>query len=84
MPGFAGELRGKQSEVAEMRADVETDIAGFDVFEKNGGKVRFRERFMRLWILSRVLKNPRLLPSGIGHEGVWVQGVRPHLASVLQ
>ncbi len=54
------------------------------VLEKQGSKVRFRERFMRLWVLSRVLRNPRVLPTGVGHEGQWVQLVRPHLAGLLQ
>jgi len=54
------------------------------VLEKQGSKVRFRERFMRLWVLSRVLRNPRVLPTGLGREGQWVQLVRPHLGGLLQ
>jgi hypothetical protein len=54
------------------------------VLEKQGSKVRFRERFMRLWVLARVLRNPRLLPTGTGREGQWVQLVRPHLGGLLQ
>lgn len=54
------------------------------VLEKHGSKVRFRERFMRLWVLSRVLRNPRVLPTGTGREGQWVQLVRPHLGGLLQ
>ena len=54
------------------------------VLEKQGSKVRFRERFMRLWVLARVLRNPRLLPTGTGREGQWVQRVRPHLGGLLQ
>ncbi len=54
------------------------------VLEKQGSRVRFRERFMRLWVLARVLRNPRLLPAGIGHAGQWVEIVRPHLAGLLQ
>jgi len=54
------------------------------VLDKQGGKVRFRERFMRLWVLSRVLRNPRLLPTGTGREGQWVQIVRPHLSGLLE
>jgi uncharacterized protein len=54
------------------------------VLEKQGSKVRFRERFMRIWVLSRVLRNPRVLPTGTGREGQWVQLVRPHLAGLLQ
>ena len=54
------------------------------VLEKRGSKVRFRERFMRLWVLSRVLRNPRVPPTGTGREGQWVQLVRPHLVGVLQ
>jgi len=54
------------------------------VLDKQGGKVRFRERFMRLWVLSRVLRNPRLLPTGTGREGKWVQIVRPHLSGLLE
>jgi hypothetical protein len=74
-------LRSPQSVGSAINPFLSSMIA---VLEKNGGKVRFRERFMRLWILSRVLRNPRLLPAGIGREGIWVQGVRPHLAGVLQ
>ncbi|HEY4301359.1 MAG TPA: hypothetical protein VGM73_10820 [Candidatus Didemnitutus sp.] len=54
------------------------------VLEKQGSKVRFRERFMRLWVLARVLRNPRVLPTGTSREGQWVQLVRPHLAGLLQ
>ncbi len=57
---------------------------GTAVLEKRGSKVRYRERFMRLWVLARVLRNPRLLPTGIGHDGAWVQLVRPHLSGLLQ
>lgn len=54
------------------------------VLEKQGSRVRFRERFMRIWVLARVLRNPRLLPTGIGRAGQWVGMVRPHLAGLLQ
>ena len=54
------------------------------VLEKQGSRVRFRERFMRIWVLARVLRNPRLLPTGITRAGQWVGMVRPHLAGLLQ
>jgi hypothetical protein len=54
------------------------------VLEKQGSKVRFRERFMRLWVLAGVLRNPRVLPTGTGRDGPWVQLVRPHLFGLLQ
>lgn len=32
------------------------------ILEKRGSKVRFRERFMRLWVLLQVLRNPSVFP----------------------
>ena len=54
------------------------------VLDKHGSKVRFRERYMRLWALTRVLRNPRMLPAGVAHESVWVQRIRPYLSTLLQ
>lgn len=78
------ELAGLKTHQAVNKAINPFLQGGMAVLEKQGGKVRFRERFMRLWVLSRVLRNPRLLPTGTGRESQWVQIVRPHLARLLQ
>jgi len=78
------ELSGLKSPQAVSKAFTPFLQGGLAVLEKQGGKVRFRERFLRLWMLSRVLRNPRLLPAGIGRESPWVQVVRPHLAGLLE
>ena len=33
------------------------------ILEKRGSKVRYRERFMRLWILLQVMRNPSMFPA---------------------
>jgi len=43
------------------------------ILEKRGSRVRYRERFMRLWVLLQVVKIPSLFPAG-----------RPFLASSEQ
>lgn len=78
------ELSGLKTHQAVNKAITPFLHGGIAVLDKQGGKVRFRERFMRLWVLSRVLRNPRLLPTGTGREGQWVQIVRPHLSGLLQ
>lgn len=77
------ELSGLKTHQAVNKAITRFLNGAIAVLDKKGSKVRFRERFMRLWIVSRVLRNPRLLPTGIGHEGQWVQMVRPHLFELL-
>jgi hypothetical protein len=33
------------------------------ILEKRGSKVRYRERFMRLWMLLQVIRNPSMFPA---------------------
>jgi len=33
------------------------------ILEKRGSKVRYRERFMRLWVLLQVIRNPSIFPA---------------------
>jgi uncharacterized protein len=75
-----GGFKSHQSVDQAIKAFVKGPTA---VLEKQGSRVRFRERFMRLWLLSRVLRNPRLLPTGVSREGQWVHVMRPHLAGLL-
>jgi hypothetical protein len=34
------------------------------ILEKRGSRVRYRERFMRLWVLLQVINIPSLFPAG--------------------
>jgi hypothetical protein len=34
------------------------------ILEKRGSRVRYRERFMRLWVLLQVVNFPSLFPAG--------------------
>lgn len=55
---FAG-FKGHSSLAAAMRPFLRGKNA---VLEKRGSRVRYRERFMRLWMLLQVLKNPSVFP----------------------
>ena len=34
------------------------------LLEKHGNRIRYRERFMRLWVLLQLERNPRMFPVG--------------------
>lgn len=55
---FAG-FRGHSSLASAMRPFLRGKNA---VLEKRGSRVRYRERFMRLWILLQVMRNPSVFP----------------------
>jgi hypothetical protein len=50
------------------------------ILEKRAGKVQFRERFMRLWILGRVLQNPSIFPAAMDYQSEWLKTVQPYVA----
>jgi hypothetical protein len=56
---FAGFSR-HSSLTAAMRAFLKGNNA---ILEKRGSKVRYRERFMRLWMLLQVIRNPSMFPA---------------------
>jgi hypothetical protein len=53
---FAG-FRGHSSLAAAIKPYLK---GGCALLEKRGSKVRYRERFMRLWLLLQVLRNPSI------------------------
>lgn len=50
------------------------------VLENRGGRVHFRERFMRLWLLGSLLRNPGMFPPVATYASDWINVVRPYLA----
>jgi hypothetical protein len=56
---FAG-FRQHSSLSSAMRAFLKGNNA---ILEKRGSKVRYRERFMRLWMLLQVIRNPSMFPA---------------------
>jgi hypothetical protein len=56
---FAG-FRQHSSLTSAMRAFLKGNNA---ILEKRGSKVRYRERFMRLWMLLQVMRNPSMFPA---------------------
>jgi AAA+ ATPase superfamily predicted ATPase len=56
---FAG-FRQHSSLTSAMRTFLRGNNA---ILEKRGSKVRYRERFMRLWMLLQVMRNPSMLPA---------------------
>jgi hypothetical protein len=55
---FAG-FRRHSSLASAMRPFLKGNNA---ILEKRGSKVRYRERFMRLWMLLQVIRNPSMFP----------------------
>jgi len=53
------------------------------ILEKRGGEVLFRERFMRLWLLGRLLQNPSMFPAAMTFESEWLLEVRPFVAPAI-
>jgi len=58
---FAG-FRNNSSVAAAMRPFLKGTNA---ILEKRGSRVRYRERFMRLWVLLQVVNIPSLFPAGL-------------------
>jgi hypothetical protein len=56
---FAG-FRQHSSLTSAMRPFLKGNNA---ILEKRGSKVRYRERFMRLWVLLQVMRNPSMFPA---------------------
>jgi hypothetical protein len=56
---FAG-FSGHSSLTSALRPFLKGNSA---ILEKRGSKVRYRERFMRLWILLQVTRNPSMFPA---------------------
>jgi AAA+ ATPase superfamily predicted ATPase len=56
---FAGFTRHSSMDSA-MRPFLKGNNA---ILEKRGSKVRYRERFMRLWVLLQVMRNPSMFPA---------------------
>jgi hypothetical protein len=50
------------------------------ILEKRGGKVLFRERFMRLWLVGQLMRNPGQFPAVKNYEGEWLELVKPFIA----
>lgn len=50
------------------------------ILEKRAGRVLFRERFMRLWLIGRMLRNPGIFPPAQNFTGAWLEQVRPFVA----
>ena len=59
---FAG-FRQHSSLTSAMRPFLKGNNA---ILEKRGSKVRYRERFMRLWMLLQVMRNPSMFPAARG------------------
>jgi uncharacterized protein len=57
---FAG-FKNNSAVAAAMRPFLKGNNA---ILEKRGSRVRYRERFMRLWVLLQVVKIPSLFPGG--------------------
>jgi hypothetical protein len=78
---FAG-FRGHSSLASAMRPFLRGKNA---VLEKRGSRVRYRERFMRLWMLLQVIKNPSVFPPSrsvpVDEEQTLL---RPYLAGALE
>lgn len=53
------EFKGHSSLAAAVRPFLRGKNA---VLEKRGSRIRYRERFMRLWILLQVMRNPSVFP----------------------
>jgi hypothetical protein len=55
------------------------------ILEKRGSRIRFRERFMRLWVLLQVMRNPSVFA---GHRSLPTDEVQtllqPYLAGALE
>jgi AAA+ ATPase superfamily predicted ATPase len=52
------------------------------ILEKRGSRVRYRERFMRLWVLLQLVKIPSLFPAGKSFLASSAQGLLlPYLAN---
>jgi hypothetical protein len=78
---FAG-FRGHSSLASAMRPFLRGKNA---VLEKRGSRVRYRERFMRLWMLLQVIKNPSVFPPSRGVPVDEEQTLlRPYLAGALE
>jgi hypothetical protein len=55
------------------------------IFEKRGSRVRYRERFMRLWVLLQVVNIPSLFPAGRPFIASSEQGLLlPYLSNALK
>ena len=57
---FAG-FKNNSSVGAALRPFLKGNNA---ILEKRGSRVRYRERFMRLWVLLQVVNIPSLIPAG--------------------
>jgi hypothetical protein len=54
------------------------------ILEKRGSRVRYRERFMRVWMLLQILRNPSMFPAARGLELTEEQAsLQPYLAAAL-
>jgi hypothetical protein len=78
---FAG-FRQHSSLAAAMRPFLKGKNA---ILEKRGSKVRYRERFVRLWMLLQVMRNPSIFPGYRLFTGDEEQALlQPYLAGALE
>jgi hypothetical protein len=77
---FAG-FRQHSSLTSAMRAFLSGKNA---ILEKHGSKVRYRERFMRVWMLLQVMRNPSMFPAARNlPDGAEYSLLLPYLADAL-
>jgi hypothetical protein len=78
---FAG-FKNNSSVGAALRPFLKGNNA---ILEKRGSRVRYRERFMRLWILLQVVNIPSLFPAGRPFIASSEQGLLlPYLSNDLK
>jgi hypothetical protein len=78
---FAG-FKNNSSVGAAMRPFLKGNNA---ILEKRGSRVRYRERFMRLWVLLQVVNIPSLFPAGRPFIDSSEQGLlMPYLSRALK
>jgi AAA+ ATPase superfamily predicted ATPase len=78
---FSG-FNTNSSVVSAMRPFLKGNNA---LLEKRGSRVRYRERFMRLWVLLQVVKTPSIFPAGRAFTADSEQGLLlPYLSNALR
>jgi hypothetical protein len=78
---FSG-FNSNSSVLAALRPYVK---GGNAILEKRGSRVRYRERFMRLWVLLQLVKTPSIFPAGRAFIASSEQGLlMPFLTSALE
>jgi hypothetical protein len=78
---FAG-FNNNSSVAAALRPFLKGNNA---IMEKRGSRVRYRERFMRLWVLLQMVDIPSLFPPGRSYIASSEQGLLlPYLTDALE